>query len=129
LALWALAGCVSASPPGGAGASDDAWYSPSYTSCLKTAHGVRPIEHCTAGEIAFQRGALDRLHAAGLAARSGARRDAFVADERAWNDEVEARCAVFSRRRGSLNSMKAQDCFLHAAVARRRDLGDSPPRR
>ncbi len=99
--------------------AERAFYSPAYSHCLETAHAVRPQEHCTAQEINFQRSALDARYAAILGGLHDGARARFAARERAWEAAMQAQCSVFSRRRGSLNSMKAQDCFLSETISRR----------
>jgi uncharacterized protein YecT (DUF1311 family) len=122
--LVAVAGCVIAAAPVATTPDRAVWRSGTYERCLTSAHGMRPIEHCTAGEIDRQRAALERRSAKLLNGLSGQSRDKFIADQSAWDAGMEARCTVFSRRRGSLNSMKAQDCFLAEIVKRRSALGD-----
>lgn len=103
-------------------AAERAYYSPGYVHCLDVTRGVRPREHCTAQEIDHQRGALDARYNALLAARHGHARARFASEERTWENRMETRCTVFSRRRGSLNSVRAQDCFLSETIARRAEL-------
>jgi uncharacterized protein YecT (DUF1311 family) len=105
------------SPEAAAGA-----YSAAYDACLAAAKGVRPIEHCTAQEIDLQRRLLDARYKALLARQSPGQRERLVRRQGAWEQAMQARCLVFSRRRGSLNSMKAQGCFLDEIIKRRREL-------
>lgn len=99
-----------------------AYYSPAYARCLAHTHGVRPREHCTAVEIDIQRAALDRRVATLLDRLNDGARTRFAANEHAWDDRTETQCSVYSRRRGSLNSVKAQDCFLSETISRRAAL-------
>jgi uncharacterized protein YecT (DUF1311 family) len=117
--LLAASAASAAQPP-----SDglQSYYSAGYIACLAVARGVRPIEHCTAQEIALQRQALDARYRGLLASRRGDERIRLVAGERAWDARTQAHCILFSRRRGSLNSMKAQACFLDETIRRRAQL-------
>jgi uncharacterized protein YecT (DUF1311 family) len=95
--------------------------SPQFDACLKTAKGMRATQHCASQEVALQERKLDRVFAALLKAHP--RRHAQLrAEQAAWSDRKDAKCEVFSRRRGSLNSLKAMDCFRHEIIERRRAL-------
>ena len=117
-ALLAVAACASAEPPEALRGDTSA----AYDKCLKGVVGVRPIEHCTAMEIDRQRRALDTTYVGLLAALPPARRRHLVQAQRDWERAMHARCRVFSRRRGSLNSMKAQACILDDLIKRRSEL-------
>ena len=103
-------------------ARERTYYSPAYVRCLDITHGVRPREHCTAQEIGHQRSALDARYNRLLVTLHGHARARLSASEQSWEDRMQAHCTVFSRRRGSLNSVKAQDCFLSATIDRRAEL-------
>ena len=121
LVLGILAAAGAGASPASPKAAGDT-YSAAYDACLAGAKGVRPIEHCTAQEIDLQRRLLDARYHAVLAALPPGRRARFVRRQRAWDDAMQARCTVFSRRRGSFNSMKAQACFLDEIIRRRKEL-------
>jgi len=113
-----FAGAVAA-PAHAAGDSEIAsYYSAAYQTCLQTAKAMRPVQHCNAQEIEYQEAALDREFQALLAAHP-ADRARLQSEQDGWKDQTEATCTVFSRRQGSLNSMKAQDCFRIEAIRRR----------
>jgi len=119
LALAILFAGAVAVPALAAGDSEIAsYYSAAYQTCLQTAKAMRPVQHCTAQEIEYQEAALDREFQALLAIRPGDR-DRLQAEEDRWKDQTDATCTVFSRRQGSLNSFKAQDCFRDETIKRR----------
>lgn len=123
--IWAAVVCLLATNASATPLSqraERAFYSHGYARCLETAHGVRPQAHCTAQEIDFQRSALDARYSALLASLHRGARVRVGERERAWDDRMQTQCTVFSRRRGSLNSMKAQDCFLSEIISRRSEL-------
>lgn len=94
-------------------------FRPGYALCLQKNHAVRPMEECTAAEIEFQKAEEAREYQTLLARWTGAPHDRLQAEEAAWSQTLDARCLVFSRRRGSLGSMKAQDCWLYGTALRR----------
>lgn len=100
-------------------AAAEAEFRPDLAVCLKQHPAVRPSEHCTAEEIEFQDARLDVEYRALLNSLHGAARDALQADQQHWSQTLNDECQVFSRRQGSLGSMKAQDCFLYGAARRR----------
>jgi uncharacterized protein YecT (DUF1311 family) len=101
---------------------EESFYSPGYEHCLAITHGLRPREHCTAQEIEFQRNALEDRYTTLRNASHGRARQRLTDGQQSWQSRMDARCTVFSRRRGSLNSVKAQDCFLSETIARRAEL-------
>jgi len=89
--------------------------------CLKSAKGMRAMQHCDSQEVDLQQRALDREFARLLKAHPHDRA-LLKGDEAAWVERKDAKCLVFSRRRGSLNSLKAMDCFRDEISARRQEL-------
>jgi len=118
--LLASGACVSKSPA--RTPFERGYQSAAYDRCLASARGVRPIEHCAALEIDDQRRQLDPSYADLLATQPLSLRTLLIRDQNRWDEAMQAHCMVFSRRPGSLNSMKAQACFLDEIISRRREL-------
>src|SRR5271157_4461400 len=93
-------------------------YSAAYQPCLETAKAVRQIQHCNSEEIGRQQAAMSRAFQALLYARPGDR-SRLQFDQDRWAELMNTGCEEFSRRQGSLNSMKAQDCFRDSFMRRR----------
>lgn len=100
-------------------AAAEAEFRPGYPVCLKAHPAVRPSERCTADEIDYQDARLDAEYHTLLKRLHGAARTDLRADQEHWSQALNDECMVFSHRQGSLNSMKAQDCFLYGAARRR----------
>ena len=119
LVLATLIAVVALAPPSFAGA---AMHGPrpsrEFTHCLKSAKGMRAMQHCDSHEVEGQQRALDR-ELANLVKARPRDRARLEADEAAWAERKDAKYLVFSRRRGSLNSLKAMDCFRDEIIARR----------
>lgn len=111
--------------PAPAQADDDTtiatYYSLAYQSCLQDAKAVRAIQECNAREIQYQQNELHHDLQALLAARPDDQ-VSLEDDQNRWADAAYPPCVVFSRRQGSLNSMKAQDCFRDEIIKRRMAL-------
>ena len=128
LILITLIAGVVAAPSFARAAVQDPRPSREFTHCLKSAKGMRAMQHCDSQEVDVQQRALDREFAALAKARP---RDhaRLEADEAAWGERKDVKCLLFSRRRGSLNSLKAMDCFRDEIMARRQELQNYRPRR
>jgi len=92
-----------------------------FARCAKHAKGMRAMQHCDSQEVDFQQRQLDRAFAHLIATRPGDR-ERLEVGQAAWSQRKDAKCMVFSRRRGSLNSLKAMDCFREEIAKRRREL-------
>src|SRR5689334_8239491 len=123
LLFLALRSCVS--PASSLPETQSAYHSAAYNRCLEAARGVRPREHCTAREIERQARALDVTYRELVARLHNRQRDGLATRESDWSSRMQAECTVYSRRRGSLNSMKAHDCFLRETIRRRAVLARS----
>ncbi len=108
------------------GADVDARYSAAFKACISTPKAMRAIQECDSHEVEYQRAALDRVFQALLAARPDDRAR-LQSEQDAWSDRMNVQCMVFSHRRGSMNSLKAMDCFRDEAIKRRIELEASFP--
>ncbi len=83
------------------------------------------MQHCDSQEVEFQQRKLDRIFASLIKARP-ADRSRLETGQAAWSDRKDAKCLVYSRRRGSLNSLKAMDCFRDEIIQRQLELEKFP---
>ena len=104
----------------------DAQYSTTFKACIGAPKAMRALQECVSHEVEYQDAALDRIFQALLAARPDDRAR-LQSEQDAWKDRKDAQCMVFSRRRGSANSLRAMDCFRDEAIKRRMELEVSFP--
>ena len=122
IALAVVFAWLAASPAFATDSADvDAQYSATFKACISTPKAMRGMQECDLHEVEYQDAALDRIFQALLAARPGDR-VRLQSEQGAWKDRKDAQCMVFSRRRGSANSLKAMDCFRDEAIKRRMEL-------
>jgi uncharacterized protein YecT (DUF1311 family) len=101
-------------------------YSPAFKACTENPMPMRVLQECNAREIEYQQDALNREFQALLAAWPHDR-DRLQAEEDRWRDKTSAACGELGLRQGSLNSLKAEDCFLTETIKRRIDIKTSMP--
>lgn len=97
----------------------EAEFRPSWAACLRQHPALRLEEECTATEIDYQNAELDKEHRALRGRLRGAARRTSAAEQAHWSKALNDKCLALSRRQGSLNSVRAQDCFLDGAARRR----------
>jgi len=114
-AVATINGAATAAP-----AKVDAYYSKTYTECMKTGVSTMEMRDCISAEHDQWDAALNQIYQTLMGSRTPAEKTELRNDERAWLKRQKAKCdhAGDDEQGGSLQNVEIDQCYLDETIRR-----------